>query len=65
MLKKIGDFDKEELIAHMKASGEIHRPSKESKAWVRAFELYRQSQGGYVDMDCSSCWAKVKTWVGV
>lgn len=63
MSKKISEFDKSELIAHLKASGEIHRPSKESKAWGRAFDLYRQTTGGYADIDCSTCWKKVVQWV--
>lgn len=63
MSKKISEFNKEELVAHLKASGEIHRGEKESKAWIRAFELYRQQQGGYADIDCSTCWSKVKEWI--
>jgi len=54
---------KPELVAHMQASGEIHRSDKDSKAWKRAFELYRQEQGAHADMDCSRCWQKVGEWI--
>lgn len=61
-MKKISEFTKEELIVHMKASGEYNRSDRESRAWARAFELYNQSQGA-VDMDCSKCWDRVKEWL--
>ncbi len=63
MLKKISDMTRDELIAHMKASGEIHRANKESKAWARAFKLFQENQGTVVDMDCSKCWSKVTQWI--
>ncbi len=64
MLKKINEFNREELIAHMRASGEIHRADRESKAWKHAFKLFEETQGVKVDIDCSSCWSKVKSWIG-
>lgn len=63
MLKKISEMSKQELIAHMKASGEWHRADRESKAWARAFKLYQENQGVVVDMECSKCWSKVTDWM--
>lgn len=62
-MAKVSDFNKQELIDHMRASREIHRPDTESKAWERAFKLYKEETKQPADMDCSGCWKRVREWL--
>lgn len=60
---KISEMNREQLKEYLHSSGEIHRQSKDSKAWQRAFELARSAGNGELDMGCGKCWDKVKEWI--
>lgn len=62
--KRVTEMNREELLAHMAASHEINNiGNDESESWKAAFKLFTAHGGGPVDMNCSSCWTKVRDWM--
>lgn len=60
---KISEMSREELIAHMRGNGSIHRPDRDSNEWKRAFALARLSGYENLEMDCTKCIDKVKQFL--
>lgn len=58
----VSDMDKNQLVAHMKASREINQFDEESESWKRAFKLYKQT-GNPADMECTKCRMMVREWL--
>lgn len=55
---------KRDLLTRLRASGKVNQIGDETvPEWREAFELYKESGGGAVDMGCSSCWNKVREWI--
>lgn len=60
---KISEMNKADLLAFMQTNGEIHRPTSESHAWQRAFDLARKNGMEDVEMGCAKCYGRVKEWL--
>lgn len=55
---------KRDLLIRLRASGKVNQIGDETiPEWKEAFELYKLSGGGEVDMGCSGCWNKVREWI--
>jgi len=62
MSKRITDMTKDELLAYMKASREIHQFNFDLPSWRRAAQLYQEA-GQKFQEDCSGCVRRLAEWL--
>ena len=59
---KITELSKEELLAYMKSTREIHHFNYDLPSWKRAVQLYRET-GNKFQEDCSGCVRRLAEWL--
>ena len=59
-------MDRKEILNILKASRDWNNPSKDSKNWRKAFELFnegKEKEDRLTDIGCSKCVETVKQWL--